>query len=1559
MNTKKKLLSLLTAITITASAFSGMVIPASAANTGSDPEIEMFAATPVVYEIPAAGTALSAATPLLDNADVTVKITQDAATVATTDSNFHKDTYPNNVAFRALGTVSSHVDDWASTIKDANVSVVVTPKKDITFTSYIGINATKSIRIWDNTENKEVKKQDTTVKGVEAVTQDLTAEHEYLVYTSGTTACVLKLEYTVKGADDPAEPTATTAAAEPTATTEAAEPTATTAAAEPTATTAAAEPTATTAPAEPTATPEAAEQTPAPFSSPLPKVEAKTILFDDLNTYTTTGLTGQGNKDQSATLGKLKLYVGARGSGGDNTSTIAAEKDADNEANYYFKAVSGGYATSGRGASFEADSSAVTIPKYADLADGEFLRLSFDAKYTNAASTIQVFGLTSSKNVGGGGVCNDPVLSVAENPQIVLNEWLHIDLIVDNSKAAYAFITDKDGKLVSVKSFTADGEALGKIAFYGAASTVYLDNIGIYTGGFEAAPLSVTVATAAGEALADVDVTIGRAAYKTDENGKVDVIVPAGTYAIKAEKTGYEATAGKEDAAETSAVVEAYTPSSPSLTLNKQKYTPVPETVTIEGAPLVMTAPNSAEKVDGQPLTAKVIDQKNIEITGSDVSVVWSIAPADDKVSVDPATGVVSIAKGYSAGDTHVKEFTVTATATANGESKSADAKIGISDYLFYEPGVNAASYGGVVNKLNTDGGTYISIPTTASSATMTLPDPVELANGTVQNMKFNVRIDKQDIYTFARYFDIKDSAGKSLVTPIYVDGAAIGINGSYNSTNKNWEWADRPFGTLSVNTWVPVEVLFKTNGYGVTTARFTVGDQEPVTVTVDEDAIDIASITFSAANANGDRVVGFKDIIIEERATTDLAITGAKQVAKVSGAEVKRTYAADPLILEENEKFTYSLKEAAEGVSIDAATGVLTVTDAAAPGKVTVVTTSSVSTAEKPKTAEMEVEIKDFANVKSYNFSGPETIEVNGSAKYSVTDIVDEYGDAADMPVTYSVVSADAEAAVQFTGLTATEAVVIVAEYKDGVLTSVSTEAAAIADGACTVKGAVGAKVMLWKSLESMEPVAESKTIAASEAIAEIDAETGELTIPKDAQGSFKVIAEIGNPEKTVKAEKTVTVASYSVVKDVPANTESMDIDISGLTLAESVSGLRLTTAKGGVLVAQTEVAVPEGKTVTVSTAGADKVEVSPIYTFGAEGESNDISSTGYTAYVPDASYDFTVKKATTGRADVFVNGYLVGQNVDQSDDGKGSRSITEGALYQVNDIKTSGGKANVTMHSNDTNVEYVVIKKTPSIVTRKPHVYVLGDSLVATYYGEPTKKLENGEPGPGNARTGWGQLLQNYLSSDLVVQNWAESGNYARGLYQSTFGSVIQNAEEGDFFILECGYNDANSKNNTSVEDMTYYIEAMFNESKAIGVTPVLVTPNASKHDYKASVARTANLIEIAEKNDVACVDLSGRSYAFFSANYTGSDASTVVGKNYNVYVTNDSGTMTGEDTLHSSYAGAMLHASIVAQGINDLQATRTDLAGLKINKEFSYNFTDTEGKSFTFKVNAAPAE
>jgi pectin methylesterase-like acyl-CoA thioesterase len=186
----KKWLSLLTAAAMSASCLAGLSISVSAETYTYMPDAE---------------GEVTAGTKLLDNSDIVVYTTNTVTAAANTDSNFDTATYSYNLPFRGNGTVSKHLDDMTGNNKDAYTNIVAEPVNDGVFTAYIGVNADKTLRIWDNTDNKELTNVKTNAKAVTPISATLTATHQYLIYTSGTSGCLEKVSYEV------ADPTPTPA----------------------------------------------------------------------------------------------------------------------------------------------------------------------------------------------------------------------------------------------------------------------------------------------------------------------------------------------------------------------------------------------------------------------------------------------------------------------------------------------------------------------------------------------------------------------------------------------------------------------------------------------------------------------------------------------------------------------------------------------------------------------------------------------------------------------------------------------------------------------------------------------------------------------------------------------------------------------------------------------------------------------------------------------------------------------------------------------------------------------------------------------------------------------------------------------------------------------------------------------------------------------------------------------------------------------------------------------------------------------------------------------------
>ena len=190
------------------------------------------------------------------------------------------------------------------------------------------------------------------------------------------------------------------------------------------------------------------------------------------------------------------------------------------------------------------------------------------------------------------------------------------------------------------------------------------------------------------------------------------------------------------------------------------------------------------------------------------------------------------------------------------------------------------------------------------------------------------------------------------------------------------------------------------------------------------------------------------------------------------------------------------------------------------------------------------------------------------------------------------------------------------------------------------------------------------------------------------------------------------------------------------------------------------------------------------------------------------------------------------------------------------------------------------------------------------------------------------------------MEVVDLANSGITAFGLLNSAFSQVTASAQPGDLMILESGYNDANRDK----EQMVDAVKTMISGARAVGADVVIVTPNASCHDYKADVARAQEMRDIAAETGTDLVDLAKLSYDFllgvYGAEYT---AQENVWSVYNV-----------ADRLHSTYNGAHKFASLVAKSLADM-----DKYSSIIDKKFGYAFTDAKGDTIICSVSEVSEE
>ncbi len=113
-------------------------------------------------------------------------------------------------------------------------------------------------------------------------------------------------------------------------------------------------------------------------------------------------------------------------------------------------------------------------------------------------------------------------------------------------------------------------------------------------------------------------------------------------------------------------------------------------------------------------------------------------------------------------------------------------------------------------------------------------------------------------------------------------------------------------------------------------------------------------------------------------------------------------------------------------------------------------------------------------------------------------------------------------------------------------------------------------------------------------------------------------------------------------------------------------------------------------------------------------------------------------------------------------------------------------------------------------------PTIFLAGNSTVTDQDNEPW--------------CGWGQMLPRFLNEDVVVANYAESGEAGNSFISAgRFDKILTQMKEGDYLFIEFGHNDQKQKGADRGPYTSYKqsLKQMIEGTRAKGATPVLVTP------------------------------------------------------------------------------------------------------------------------------------
>lgn len=638
--------------------------------------------------------------------------------------------------------------------------------------------------------------------------------------------------------------------------------------------------------------------------------------------------------------------------------------------------------------------------------------------------------------------------------------------------------------------------------------------------------------------------------------------------------------------------------------------------------------------------------------------------------------------------------------------------------------------------------------------------------------------------------------------------------------------------------------------------------------ISSDVSDVQTLKIARSSSNSNGDRHIYVDNISIKSYVpTASIYATGAASVTKKMGSTVTSTYEISKTYADDTETYEWSVS-GVEGVTIDSATGVLSVPETASSGTVSVTVKLTKSSTLPVGTSDtMYVEIKDFPSMASYTVGGSFTLVPNGTTAITLDSVIDADGnDITD----FAEISGFKSSAPTVAELTA-----------DGKVTAKSSGTTDVSFTLSIPKLGVSETVTRTIKVSAYELTSSASSIDIS-SLASYGASTYRLYL---ADGSYTTVSASGNTVANATGKEITVVPVYKF------NYSSTDTD--GYVTAT------------GTYSPSVGYGLESGINYNINENGALPVSGRPLK-----------------ADLPDGHYDITVTRRGGVRADVYSNGHQIINNTTSS----GSQNRPSGSgVMDAPRMKVEGGNLNLTIGNysgSNERIQYVEIAKVPEKLL-KSTVWVAGDSESANYY--PIDSDGSDLDSNKLMMTGFGMQLKYFLSDKYNIADFGQPSATTETWANECLASVQYQLEKDDTVIMCFGINDAvNSTHSVSVAVMKEQMRRVYDAVTAAGakliiVSPVYNTKYQSKTYFTYNPTSDANAgADFAAELGVPFIDMNKftQLYVNRAAEETG-DTSWVY-NNYHV-----------GDKLHLTQHGALLAASFIAGGMDALGYETTDFS------------------------------
>lgn len=443
-------------------------------------------------------------------------------------------------------------------------------------------------------------------------------------------------------------------------------------------------------------------------------------------------------------------------------------------------------------------------------------------------------------------------------------------------------------------------------------------------------------------------------------------------------------------------------------------------------------------------------------------------------------------------------------------------------------------------------------------------------------------------------------------------------------------------------------------------------------------------------------------------------------------------------------------------------------------------------------------------------------------------------------------------------------------------------------------------------------------------------------LTRSDALDGEYTEIAR--TDERTVfatDAEADTTVVNYYRVRTIGADGESAPSAAAvGTLVGDGVADptfpgsgvLTLDLGSGAAAEGATAIGADTAYSADQRIGFVDTSEVTATDRGGANALRTDFVTIGDTELVadlPNGDYRVSVIAGDAeGATDIAITAEQMAKvQATQKPAGEYLEMEFDLALVdgQLN-LEFSGGAANLAA--------LTLTQASPRAEGPQPTVFVTGDSTVQTYdpYWAP--------------QAGWGQMIERFLSDDVVVDNHAIGGRSSKNfISQGRLDRVLTQIRPGDYLYVQFGHNDNSygvDDRYAAPADYRNYLRTYVEGARQRGATPILVTP-VSRRSFDASGQANVSFPQyveqasaLAEETGAPLVDLSASSRQYLTEIGPEEAKSVFLHVPAGVYPNRPDGTT--DDTHFQSY-GAIQMARLVAR---DTAALDVPLAGEVVDAE-----------------------